>query len=124
MVPATWQFSGPIEEENGLVKFFHHPYHRPLGSWRPPARMQGNSMEPIDLQDCQCPACKRPDLRNTLPEPPHPDRVYQGAIVCGACQATFDIVWGMPFLGIYEESDLLSLIEIAANAGRFRLGSA
>jgi SAM-dependent methyltransferase len=39
-----------------------------------------------------------------------------GAIECGDCGATFDVVWGTPFLGHYEASDIPGLLEIAANA--------
>ena len=38
------------------------------------------------------------------------------AIVCTACSATFDAVWGTPFLGHYEAEDVPGLVEIAANA--------
>lgn len=38
------------------------------------------------------------------------------AIACGGCGATFDVIWGAPFLGHYEADDIAGLLEIAANA--------
>jgi SAM-dependent methyltransferase len=38
------------------------------------------------------------------------------AIACGGCGATFDVIWGAPFLGHYEADDVAGLVEIAANA--------
>ena len=38
------------------------------------------------------------------------------AITCGGCSATFDVVWGVPFLGHYQADDIPGLLEIAANA--------
>jgi ubiquinone/menaquinone biosynthesis C-methylase UbiE len=38
------------------------------------------------------------------------------AIVCESCCATFDVVWGAPFLGHYQAEDIPGLLEIAANA--------
>jgi len=46
----------------------------------------------------------------------NPQRVLIGAIECGDCGTTFDVVWGTPFLGHYEASDIAGLIEIATNA--------
>lgn len=44
------------------------------------------------------------------------DEVLSHAIECGSCGATFDVIWGVPFLGHYEPDDIAGLIEIAANA--------
>ena len=44
------------------------------------------------------------------------DEVLARAIECGSCGATFDVIWGVPFLGHYEPGDIAGLIEIAANA--------
>jgi SAM-dependent methyltransferase len=41
--------------------------------------------------------------------------VVRGAYVCEACQASFDEVWGVPFLGRYESTEIFGLVEIAAN---------
>ena len=38
------------------------------------------------------------------------------AIECSDCRATFDAIWGTPFLGHYESEDVPGLVEIAANA--------
>ncbi|MBR0843865.1 class I SAM-dependent methyltransferase [Bradyrhizobium liaoningense] len=48
--------------------------------------------------------------------------VSRGMLVCAGCGARFDKVWGVPFLGNYGSSEILGLIEIAANIenrGRF-----
>ena len=42
--------------------------------------------------------------------------IWKGAIACDSCLATYDRIWGSPFLGHYEAVDVLGLIEIAANA--------
>jgi ubiquinone/menaquinone biosynthesis C-methylase UbiE len=42
--------------------------------------------------------------------------VTSDAIVCESCRATFDAVWGTPFLGHYEAEDVPGLVEIASNA--------
>jgi ubiquinone/menaquinone biosynthesis C-methylase UbiE len=38
------------------------------------------------------------------------------AITCRGCGETFDVVWGVPFLGHYQADDIPGLLEIAANA--------
>lgn len=45
-----------------------------------------------------------------------PGEVLAGAIACSRCGATFDVIWGTPFIGHYEPDDIMGLIEIAANA--------
>jgi SAM-dependent methyltransferase len=42
--------------------------------------------------------------------------VVAEAIACDRCGATFDVIWGAPFLGHYEAEDIAGLVEIAANA--------
>jgi len=42
--------------------------------------------------------------------------VVKEAIECASCRATYDVIWGTPFLGHYEASDVLGLFEIASNA--------
>jgi SAM-dependent methyltransferase len=44
------------------------------------------------------------------------DGVSVDAITCGGCGATFDIAWGVPFLGHFQADDIPGLLEIAANA--------
>ena len=67
------------------------------------------------LRDCRCTKCGRPTLSGTSIDWA-PDGVSNEAIGCASCGATFDVVWGAPFLGHYEASDIAGLIEIAANA--------
>jgi ubiquinone/menaquinone biosynthesis C-methylase UbiE/glycosyltransferase involved in cell wall biosynthesis len=37
-------------------------------------------------------------------------------LVCACCGASYPNVWGVPFIGSYEDEDVLGLIEIAANS--------
>lgn len=50
-------------------------------------------------------------------------QIYDNGIACSACGQGFDLVWGVPFLGVFEEADVLSLIEIAANADNYKRDS-
>src|SRR5262245_26615673 len=70
---------------------------------------------PKVLDDCRCPRCGRPSLAGAGTSW-DPDDIHRAAIVCRACAATYDVIWGAPFLGHYEPNDVLGLIEIAANA--------
>ena len=79
-------------------------------------------MTPADLSDCQCPSCKASALRYESGISIDPIRVYYRAVLCDGCGEGYDVVWGVPFFGIYEEADFLSLIEIAANADNYRRG--
>ena len=66
-----------------------------------------------DLEDCQCVRCRAPVL---LVADPDPDTIIRSAIKCSICNAEYDLIWGVPFLGAYEREDITGLIEIAANA--------
>ncbi len=59
--------------------------------------------------------CGEPALAGTT-EDWDRDEVLAHAIECSSCGATFDVIWGVPFLGHYEPGDIAGLIEIAANA--------
>jgi SAM-dependent methyltransferase len=72
----------------------------------------------LDLHDCQCPACKKADLGHSPAIIPDRDAIQPEAISCSNCSATYDLVWGIPFLGAYEEEDFLTLVEVIANAGK------
>ncbi len=65
------------------------------------------------LADCECPHC-RGALK--LQRAPDPQEIVQDGIVCTDCGVGYDIIWGAPFLGVFESEDILGLIEIAANA--------
>ncbi|MDX1990935.1 MAG: class I SAM-dependent methyltransferase [bacterium] len=73
----------------------------------------------LDLNDCQCPRCKQVALRYEGPAEIPPRDILDNAIRCTACDARYDVVWGIPFLGVYGEEDLPGLIEIAANAENY-----
>jgi SAM-dependent methyltransferase len=42
--------------------------------------------------------------------------IRHGAIRCGSCSAPYDMIWGSPFLGAFDQQDVIGLVEIAANA--------
>lgn len=67
------------------------------------------------LQGYRCTACGEAPLVARVVAW-DPERISKGAIACPACSATFDVIWGTPFIGHYEAEDILGLIEIAANA--------
>jgi ubiquinone/menaquinone biosynthesis C-methylase UbiE len=67
------------------------------------------------LRACRCTTCGEPALAN-MAEDWDRDEVLAHAIECRSCGATFDVIWGVPFLGHYEQGDIAGLIEIAANA--------
>jgi SAM-dependent methyltransferase len=67
------------------------------------------------LQGCRCTACGEPALVARSVDW-DPGEVLAGAIACRACGATFDVIWGTPFIGHYEPDDIMGLIEIAATA--------
>lgn len=51
-----------------------------------------------------------------------PRGIQRKAYLCSDCGEPYDVVWGVPFLGRYERSEIFGLIEIAANIinrGRF-----
>jgi SAM-dependent methyltransferase len=73
-----------------------------------------------DLSDYQCPFCKASALRLSCLGVPDATQIYDKGVVCDACGQGFDLVWGVPFLGVFEEADVLSLIEIAANADNYK----
>ncbi len=76
--------------------------------------------ESVNLSDCQCIFCHKPSL--SLLDRLTVDHllIYPKAVVCRHCAAEFDVIWGVPYLGVIEEADALSLIEIAANADNYR----
>ena len=80
-------------------------------------------IQPV-LKDCQCPFCKSSALRLSCLGVPDTAQIYDDGVVCDACGQGFDLVWGVPFLGVFEEADVLSLIEIAANADNYKRTSA
>lgn len=67
------------------------------------------------LHGCRCTACGESAL---IARSVHwdPEDVLPRAIACSRCGATFDVIWGTPFIGHYESADIMGLIEIAANA--------
>lgn len=67
------------------------------------------------LSDCRCPACGGSHL-HVRAESYDPTAIYIGAIQCRDCDSSYDLIWGTPFLGHYEEDEVLGLLEIAHNA--------
>jgi ubiquinone/menaquinone biosynthesis C-methylase UbiE len=71
--------------------------------------------EPMDLSDCRCVRCGAGGLSRSSEAA---DDIHRDAVICAACGATYDSVWGVPFIGHFERDDFLGLIEIAANVER------
>jgi SAM-dependent methyltransferase len=67
----------------------------------------------MDLSDCRCVRCDTVGLYGTSEAN---DEIHRAAVICRACGATYDSVWGVPFIGHYERDDFLGLVEIAANS--------
>jgi len=68
-----------------------------------------------ELKACRCPGCGAVALVDVGGVWDDAD-IATDAIRCAGCDATFDVIWGTPFLGHYESDDVLGLFEIAANA--------
>jgi hypothetical protein len=67
-------------------------------------------------EDLRCVRCGCEDLHATPDAAP-------GTYVCRECAARYEPIFGIPYFGAYEEEDILSLIEVAANlANRGRFG--
>jgi len=67
----------------------------------------------MNLTDCRCVRC---DAGGLVWTGDSTKEIHREAITCGTCGATYDAVWGVPFIGHYERDDFLGLVEIAANA--------
>jgi SAM-dependent methyltransferase len=65
--------------------------------------------------DVRCIACGSRALHDVAATPSDPGVIEHDAWRCADCGASYDLVWGVPFLGNYEREDILGLIEIAAN---------
>src|SRR5262245_3285350 len=70
------------------------------------------------LEHCRCTKCGQAVLELTEQgsSPCSPEEIVIDAIRCAACSATFDVIWGFPFLSHYGAEDIAGLIEIAATA--------
>jgi len=73
----------------------------------------------FELDDCQCPRCKNTPLLYEAADQIPSKEVLEQAVRCPACGESYDVIWGIPFLGVYGEDDLPGLIEIAANAENY-----
>lgn len=69
----------------------------------------------LDISKMSCPVCKSPNfvIKNNSFDI---DKIYKDGIICEKCSKTYPILWGVPYLGQFEEKDILSLIEIETNA--------
>src|SRR3979490_679906 len=65
----------------------------------------------IDFSDTRCVVCNASQLRAGLSKAPT-DPIRQGDIACLECGATYDVIWGHPFLAGYESEDFLGLFEM------------
>jgi SAM-dependent methyltransferase len=76
--------------------------------------IEPTSERTVDLHDARCVTCGQ--ARLVGPERCDPSGILRGAIVCTACAAEYDILWGVPFIGAFESDDFLGLFENIANA--------
>lgn len=77
-------------------------------------------MEKLKITDLRCPICSSEELLRN-------ENTEQALIQCEKCGSKFEDVWGVPFLGCYERTEILGLIEILANLenrGSFNLDQA
>lgn len=74
----------------------------------------------INLENTQCPACKATDLTCQL-ENISLQEIYSDAIHCHSCNRSYDLINGVPYIGNFHAEEVLSLLEIAANAGNSNL---
>jgi SAM-dependent methyltransferase len=91
-------------EESGPCAHIHHVEVDPLFD------------QPIE--GCRCVRCNNQTLK--LIKAYDNKAVVLDAISCRNCGASYDLLWGAPFLGGFEPDDLFSLIEICCNANKFR----
>ncbi len=66
------------------------------------------------LDDTRCPRCGLGVL--AYHRLTNDAAIETDAILCPACHAGFDVLWGAPFLASFGPEDAIGLIEIAANA--------
>ena len=72
----------------------------------------------FDFQDTRCVFCDAGPLK-LMKDMGDGEETVLKAIACPECGATYDVTYGIPFLGLYEEADILGMIEIAANADQW-----
>jgi uncharacterized protein YbaR (Trm112 family) len=69
----------------------------------------------LEISKMSCPVCKSSNLvikNNSFDI----EKIYKDGIICEKCSKIYPILWGVPYLGQFEEKDILSLIEIETNA--------
>lgn len=105
------QAIGPVAYPSGrcIGRLYHASRDVP-----PSSSASGRSLTSA-LHGCRCPRCGKPDLLPRV-ESWSSGEVLREAIACRSCDATYDVIWGTPFLGHYESNDIIGLFEIAANA--------
>lgn len=70
----------------------------------------------ISLENTQCPACNSSALKY---EPSASSiGIHLDGIRCHACDRSYDLIHGLPYLGTFFSDDVLGLIEISANTDR------
>lgn len=73
----------------------------------------------LHLDDTRCPSCAALDMACVGGDLLEDSAIYENAVRCRECGLGFDVIWGVPFLGQFAQSDILSLIEIASNADNY-----
>jgi ubiquinone/menaquinone biosynthesis C-methylase UbiE len=79
-------------------------------------------MLPIDLSNTQCPYCKSSSLLQ-IENNVNFDIIYENGIQCKNCSKLLPIIWGVPYLGIFRQEDVISLLEIAAHCDAFNIST-
>ncbi len=73
----------------------------------------------LQLEDTRCPSCSAPALVCAAGDVFGEESIHENGVRCQKCDVGFDVIWGVPFLGQFAPSDILSLIEIASNADNY-----
>ncbi|GBE95324.1 class I SAM-dependent methyltransferase [Nostoc cycadae] len=74
----------------------------------------------MDLNNTQCPSCNQSALTTRIDQYDN-KQIYIDAITCNNCGKNYDLIWGVPYLGIFKQEEILSLFEIAANAAQYQV---
>jgi ubiquinone/menaquinone biosynthesis C-methylase UbiE/uncharacterized protein YbaR (Trm112 family) len=82
--------------------------------------VQPSQFVEVNLAGTQCPACKEPRLRQVRQDVSSDDICDKG-ILCDNCGRSYDVLWGVPYLGTFRQEEILGLLEIAAVSDVFSI---
>ncbi len=69
-----------------------------------------------NLENTQCIYCHHSSLKFNIQ---NNESSISNGITCQNCGQGYDILWDVPYLGIFREEDILSLLEIIANVNEY-----